>query len=210
MGFSRQEYWSRLLCLLKGIFLTLGSNPCLLWLLHCSGFFTTEPPGRPQVCQITLQLLTMAGSVLGALSPLMGRVDLSCSAPCMVSIEPRVAPKHACSLSHDDSIQITELLPQFPDESKVYLVCPPRSNQFFLRKLVLYHGTFSYTGVLTTITENQDAVPQQTMSDIWHLDPVVPIPHKPQYFLCILYQTDDVSSYRRKHKAHSEGYLRRV
>ena len=34
MGFSRQEYWSRLPCLLQGIFLTQGSNLCLLCLLH--------------------------------------------------------------------------------------------------------------------------------------------------------------------------------
>ena len=32
VGFSRQEYWS---ALLQGVFLTQGSNPCLLWLLHC-------------------------------------------------------------------------------------------------------------------------------------------------------------------------------
>ena len=29
MGFSRQEYWSRLLCHLQGIFPTQGSNPHL-------------------------------------------------------------------------------------------------------------------------------------------------------------------------------------
>ena len=34
MGFSRQEYWSGLHGLLQGIFLTQGSNPCLLCLLH--------------------------------------------------------------------------------------------------------------------------------------------------------------------------------
>ena len=36
-GFSRQEYWSGLPCPLPGmgIFLTKGSNPCLLCLLHC-------------------------------------------------------------------------------------------------------------------------------------------------------------------------------
>ena len=33
--------------LLQGIFLTQGSNPCLLRLLHCRRFFTTEPPGKP-------------------------------------------------------------------------------------------------------------------------------------------------------------------
>ena len=34
MGFSRQEYWSGLPCPLQGIFLTQGSNPYLLQLLH--------------------------------------------------------------------------------------------------------------------------------------------------------------------------------
>ena len=49
MGFSKQEYWSRLGCHapLQGIFLTQGLNLCLLRLLHCRQFFTTEPPGRP-------------------------------------------------------------------------------------------------------------------------------------------------------------------
>ena len=34
--------------LLQGIFLTQGSNPCLLHLLHWQTFFTTVPPGKPQ------------------------------------------------------------------------------------------------------------------------------------------------------------------
>ena len=34
MGFCRQEYWSGFHPLLQGIFLTLGSNPHLLDLLH--------------------------------------------------------------------------------------------------------------------------------------------------------------------------------
>ena len=35
MGFSRQKYWSGLPCPPLGIFLTQGSNPWLLCLLHC-------------------------------------------------------------------------------------------------------------------------------------------------------------------------------
>ena len=35
-GFSSQEYWSGLPWLPTGIFLTPKSNPCLLWLLHCT------------------------------------------------------------------------------------------------------------------------------------------------------------------------------
>ena len=35
IGLSRQEYWSRLPFLLQEIFLTQGSNPHLLHLLHC-------------------------------------------------------------------------------------------------------------------------------------------------------------------------------
>ena len=34
MGFSRQEHWVGSHALLQGVFLTLGSNPCLLRLLH--------------------------------------------------------------------------------------------------------------------------------------------------------------------------------
>ena len=45
MGFSRQEYWSGLLFPLQGIFLTQGSNLCLLHLLHWQvNSFTSEPP----------------------------------------------------------------------------------------------------------------------------------------------------------------------
>ena len=35
MGFSRQENWSGLLCPCPGDLPTQGSNPHLLWLLHC-------------------------------------------------------------------------------------------------------------------------------------------------------------------------------
>ena len=48
MGFSWQEYWS---ChaLFQGIFLTQGSNPHLLCLLHCqAGSLPLAPPGKPQ------------------------------------------------------------------------------------------------------------------------------------------------------------------
>ena len=55
-GTSRQEYWSGLHFLLLGIFLTWGSNLCLLRLLHWQvGFFfflTTEPPGKPKLISI--------------------------------------------------------------------------------------------------------------------------------------------------------------
>ena len=34
LRFSRQEFWNGLYALLQGIFLTQGSNPCLLHLLH--------------------------------------------------------------------------------------------------------------------------------------------------------------------------------
>ena len=48
LGFSRQEYWSGLHVFLQGIFLTQGSNPCLLWLLHCRQIYycqaTREAP----------------------------------------------------------------------------------------------------------------------------------------------------------------------
>ena len=48
MGFCRQEYWSRLLCLPPGIFLTQGLNPHLLCLLHWEmGSLPLAPPGKP-------------------------------------------------------------------------------------------------------------------------------------------------------------------
>ena len=47
MGFSRQEYWSGLPALLQGIFLTQGSNPCLLRLLHRqSDSLSLASPGK--------------------------------------------------------------------------------------------------------------------------------------------------------------------
>ena len=48
MGFSRQEYWSGLLCPSPGIFLTQGSNLRLLSLLHWQvGSLPLVPPGKP-------------------------------------------------------------------------------------------------------------------------------------------------------------------
>ena len=48
-GFFRQEYWSGLPCLLQGIFLTQGSNPCLLH--RQVGSLPLVPPGKPiNVC----------------------------------------------------------------------------------------------------------------------------------------------------------------
>ena len=35
--------------LLQEIFLSQGSNPHLLCLLHCGGFFTAEPLGKPEI-----------------------------------------------------------------------------------------------------------------------------------------------------------------
>ena len=48
MGLSRQEYWSGLLCLPPGIFLTQESNPHLLCLLHWEmSSLPLTPPGKP-------------------------------------------------------------------------------------------------------------------------------------------------------------------
>ena len=48
MGFSRQEYWSRLPCSLPGLLLAQGSNPHLLHLLHWQmASLPLVPPGKP-------------------------------------------------------------------------------------------------------------------------------------------------------------------
>ena len=48
MGFSSQEYWSGLPCLLQGIVQTQGSNPCLIHLLHwLSGSLPLASHGKP-------------------------------------------------------------------------------------------------------------------------------------------------------------------
>ena len=50
MGFSKQEYWSGLHALLQGIFLTQGSNPHLLYLLHWQvGSLPLAPPEKPNM-----------------------------------------------------------------------------------------------------------------------------------------------------------------
>ena len=44
LGFSRQEYWSGLPCLLQGIFPTQGSNPGFP---YCRQILYWQPPGKP-------------------------------------------------------------------------------------------------------------------------------------------------------------------
>ena len=47
MGFSRQDYWSRLPCPPARIFPTQGSNSCVLCVLHWQvGSLPLTPPGR--------------------------------------------------------------------------------------------------------------------------------------------------------------------
>ena len=47
IGFLRQEYWSGLPSPPQGVFLTQGSNPYFLCLLHWQGgFFSTMPPAK--------------------------------------------------------------------------------------------------------------------------------------------------------------------
>ena len=51
MGFSKQEYWSGLACLLPGIFPTQGSNPHLLCLLNLQmGSLPLAHPRKPMLC----------------------------------------------------------------------------------------------------------------------------------------------------------------
>ena len=48
MGFSKQEYWSRLPCPPPGLFLTQGWNLSLLYLRHWqAGSLPLAPPGKP-------------------------------------------------------------------------------------------------------------------------------------------------------------------
>ena len=57
MGFSRQKYWSGLPCLLlQGIFLTQGSNPHLLHLLHWQvGSLSVVCPGKSPCLHTSIQ-----------------------------------------------------------------------------------------------------------------------------------------------------------
>ena len=55
VGFSRQEYWSGLHALLRGILPTQGSNPRLLHLPHWQGdSLPLVPPGMPynSICKV--------------------------------------------------------------------------------------------------------------------------------------------------------------
>ena len=48
MGFSRQEYWNGLPCLLQGVILTQESNPHIIhWWHWQADSFTAEPRGKP-------------------------------------------------------------------------------------------------------------------------------------------------------------------
>ena len=47
MGFSRQEYWSRLPFPPPGELPDPGELGSLMFLALTGGFFTTEPPGKP-------------------------------------------------------------------------------------------------------------------------------------------------------------------
>ena len=50
MGFSRQEYWTGLQCPTPGDLPDPGIEPASLAL--AGGFFTTMPPGKPDVTDI--------------------------------------------------------------------------------------------------------------------------------------------------------------
>ena len=48
--------------LLQGIFLTRGSNPQVLLLLHYRLFFTTEPPAKPTFIYTHMQIIAASQS----------------------------------------------------------------------------------------------------------------------------------------------------
>ena len=84
--------------LLRGNLLTQGSNPHLLHLLHCSGFFPTEPLGKPRK-QNTLkhkhtQKLGVVDTI-GSANPLLGIYPKELKS----GLEETVACP--CSLQHD-------------------------------------------------------------------------------------------------------------
>ena len=57
MGFSRQEHWSKLHALFQGLFLTQGSNPHFLHLLHWQvSSLPLVPPRKPIYCYVTLNV----------------------------------------------------------------------------------------------------------------------------------------------------------
>ena len=54
MGTPRQQSWSVCHFLLQGLFLTQGSNPCLVSPALAGGFFTAAPPGKAVCSETTL------------------------------------------------------------------------------------------------------------------------------------------------------------
>ena len=65
MGFSRQEYWSRLPCPPPGDLPNPGTEPASPAL--AGGFFTPEPPGKPRRYNTDLNLEEQHQHHLGAL-----------------------------------------------------------------------------------------------------------------------------------------------
>ena len=65
MGFSRQEYWSRLPCPPPGDLPNPGTEPASPAL--AGGFFTPEPPGKPRRYNTDLNLEQQHQHHLGAL-----------------------------------------------------------------------------------------------------------------------------------------------
>ena len=71
MGFSKQEYWSGLPCLLQGIFPTQGSKLCLLQLLHCRWILYRWATRKAHMCAYThihkgrfiISFMSLIGSV---------------------------------------------------------------------------------------------------------------------------------------------------
>ena len=70
MEFSRHEYWVGCHAFLQGIFLTQGSNPCLLYLLHWqAGSLPLAPHGKPRVGVGILYFEKLPRWIWGAAKP---------------------------------------------------------------------------------------------------------------------------------------------
>ena len=108
MGFSRQEYWGGLPCLLQGIFLTQGSNLHLLGLLHWQvgslALVTLEKPiVQTLCCSVSKSCLTLCNPM-----------DCSISGFPVLNYTPEFAQTHVLRVNDDIESSHPWSLPSSP------------------------------------------------------------------------------------------------